>query len=385
MKPPGRPQTIIRLVAFSALLVSARAALAQRTQTALDIGGMALRYADTVNTGAVAITGDASYQSRGVVGEALGTFSQFFTGGASAQGVLSGSYFVQSGSRVITELAAFAGGSAHHDGTRTGQALGNLRVHYQLLHGELFGGIGVGRSSFGDGVQNVLIGEAGGSTQIGAVDASLTLSPVSVDSARYADTQAAASWTHSNLDLSALAGFRFGDQLERLGGTARAWGSVSMVAWFRPAMAAVLSAGTYPIDPTQGFPGGKFASASVRFTRRNRRASTATTTVAQIPATVRVDSSAIEAFSWDRVDPRKITLKTTARLARTVEVSADFTGWQPVPLASVGNGEWTITLPVAAGQYQMNLRIDGGRWLVPPGLLPMVDEFGGAVGLLIVD
>ncbi|MFL5478350.1 MAG: glycogen-binding domain-containing protein, partial [Gemmatimonadaceae bacterium] len=146
-----------------------------------------------------------------------------------------------------------------------------------------------------------------------------------------------------------------------------------------------LSAGTYPIDPTQGFPGGKFASASVRFTRRNRRASTATTTVAQIPATVRVDSSAIEAFSWDRVDPRKITLKTTARLARTVEVSADFTGWQPVPLASVGNGEWTITLPVAAGQYQMNLRIDGGRWLVPPGLLPMVDEFGGAVGLLIVD
>ncbi|HEY4734944.1 MAG TPA: hypothetical protein VIH53_10410, partial [Gemmatimonadaceae bacterium] len=77
MKPPGRPPTIIRLVAFSALLVSARVALAQRTQTALDIGGMALRYADTVNTGAVAITGDASYQSRGIVGEALGTFSQF--------------------------------------------------------------------------------------------------------------------------------------------------------------------------------------------------------------------------------------------------------------------------------------------------------------------
>jgi len=33
----------------------------------------------------------------------------------------------------------------------------------------------------------------------------------------------------------------------------------------------------------------------------------------------------------------------------------------------------------------MNLRIDGRGWLVPPGLLPLVDEFGGGVGLLIVD
>jgi hypothetical protein len=33
----------------------------------------------------------------------------------------------------------------------------------------------------------------------------------------------------------------------------------------------------------------------------------------------------------------------------------------------------------------MNVRVDGGRWLVPLGLLSMVDEFGGVVGLLIVD
>jgi hypothetical protein len=40
---------------------------------------------------------------------------------------------------------------------------------------------------------------------------------------------------------------------------------------------------------------------------------------------------------------------------------------------------------VAPGQYQMNMRINGGKWIVPPGLLLMVDEFGGAVGLLIVE
>jgi len=31
------------------------------------------------------------------------------------------------------------------------------------------------------------------------------------------------------------------------------------------------------------------------------------------------------------------------------------------------------------------LRIDGGAWIVPPGLLSMVDEFGGPVGLLVVE
>jgi len=33
----------------------------------------------------------------------------------------------------------------------------------------------------------------------------------------------------------------------------------------------------------------------------------------------------------------------------------------------------------------MNVRLDGGKWLVPPGLLSMLDEFGGTVGLLVVD
>jgi len=42
-------------------------------------------------------------------------------------------------------------------------------------------------------------------------------------------------------------------------------------------------------------------------------------------------------------------------------------------------------LPIAPGKYEMNLRFDGGTWMVPPGLLGMKDEFGGSVGLLIVE
>ena len=44
----------------------------------------------------------------------------------------------------------------------------------------------------------------------------------------------------------------------------------------------------------------------------------------------------------------------------------------------------TITLPLRPGNYQMNVRVDGGRWLVPGDLLAIKDEFGGAVGLLVI-
>jgi hypothetical protein len=67
-----------------------------------------------------------------------------------------------------------------------------------------------------------------------------------------------------------------------------------------------------------------------------------------------------------------------------VEISGDFTNWTPVPLKLGSNGWWDVTLPIGPGKYQMNLRLDGGEWLVPPGLLSMLDEFGGKVGLLVV-
>jgi hypothetical protein len=43
-----------------------------------------------------------------------------------------------------------------------------------------------------------------------------------------------------------------------------------------------------------------------------------------------------------------------------------------------------VKLPINSGKYEMNIRINGGPWTVPPGLLSMLDEFGGSVGLLVV-
>jgi 1,4-alpha-glucan branching enzyme len=80
-----------------------------------------------------------------------------------------------------------------------------------------------------------------------------------------------------------------------------------------------------------------------------------------------------------------VTLRANVPLAKTVEITGDFTNWAPVRLTSATDGSWAVTLPLKSGHYQMNIRVNGGPWRVPPGLLSMVDEFGGSVGLLIIE
>ena len=96
-------------------------------------------------------------------------------------------------------------------------------------------------------------------------------------------------------------------------------------------------------------------------------------------------AAAVEGFHTDRKSPGSVSLVVNAAGAQIVEVSGDFTGWIPMKLERAGNGWWSATLPLTPGQYQMNVRVDGGTWLVPPGLLSLQDEFGGSVGLLVID
>ena len=231
----------------------------------------------------------------------------------------------------------------------------------------------------------MVLGEVGVSTRLRSMDATFVVSPAAIDSLRYADNQLTLFWGRGRLDVQALLGFRVGDQLTELGATTRTWGSVSAVAWLRPHIAAVLSGGTYPIDPTQGFPGGRFFSVSIRLARGvERRLRSAGETIAPAP-TSGADTPAVERFGWKRSGAHNVTLTVSAAGAMTVDLTGDFTNWAPVALTSLSNGSWSVTLPLAPGRYQMNLRINGGKWIVPPGLLAMSDEFGGTVGLLIVE
>ena len=71
--------------------------------------------------------------------------------------------------------------------------------------------------------------------------------------------------------------------------------------------------------------------------------------------------------------------------ATQVEITGDFTDWAPVALSPAGRGRWETTLAIAAGLHQVQIRLDGGEWQVPPGLPSTQHEFAGTVGVLLID
>lgn len=372
---------------LAALLLIVRAGHAQRVESTLDVGGAALRYADTLSTGAATVTPHVVADWGSTYLEAYGTYSQFTAGGWSTQGSLSASYFIPTKLGFLGELGGFAGGSTHNDGTRTGEILANGRLHFIRAKGEAFAGVGGGRTWDPAAGRTVLLAELGASVGSAPTSASLTISPTMVnDSIKYADAQTSLSWKGKAVDLGALLGFRLGDQLSTLSANVRSWASVSAVFWVAQRIGLAVGGGNYPVDPTQGFPGGRFVSLSVRFApRRSTQPPTAPTNEPPNPGAPAPETLPATSFIASRGVGDVVTIQVNVPGARLVEINGDFTSWVPVPLVSAPGGQWAVTLPMTSGKYQMNLRVDGGPWIVPPGLLSMADEFGGRVGLLVIE
>lgn len=355
---------------------------AQRLETTLDAGGVAIRYADTLSGVAGTVTPHLFGDWGNRIADISGTYSQFGSNW-SIQGTASGSLF----SRVrgfLGELSLFGGGSSHRDGSRTGELLANARLHLQRSSGELFAGIGGGKTSFGNETRTIALGELGTEIDLENGVATFSITPVTMgDSIKYADSQLSFVMQRPLYDLSALVGGRLGDQLTSLGGTARVWGNVSVSRWLTSNFAVVASGGTYPIDPTQGYPGGRFVSLGLRIASAARRVSSRSI---DGESASQSDSSSVSVvkFLADR-NAGVVTFRIFAPSAQSVELTGDFTNWDPLAAAPVGDGWWTVARPLNIGKYQMNLRIDGGKWVVPPGLLAIVDEFGGNVGLLVIE
>jgi hypothetical protein len=377
------------VLAAPALFYYAGNAHAQRAAASIDVGAVALRYADTVNATAAALTPDLRIDWPQGTAEALGTLSQFAGGGWSAQGVVSASLFTPRSRGFFGELTGSAGGSTHQDATRTGEALANARIHFARSASGAFVGGGGGTTWDGSGWRRVLLGEIGAWADFPAGTALLRVSPASVDdSAKYVDGQLSLTWTRERLDVSALAATRWGSRLPFDPTGTRTWASINVTAWATPVLGIVAAGGTYPVDPTQGFPGGRFISLGIRLASGRRNALNASTSPgietarAEVPGTA---SAAADVFRAEARPQGVVLLMVHAPSAGRVEINGDFSGWTPVDLERTSEGWWTRALPIAPGKYEMNLRVDGGSWIVPPGLLGMKDEFGGSVGLLIVE
>lgn len=350
--------------------------------SSIDASGAGVWYGDSIRSAGGSLSPAVRLDWSRATLSAFGSVSQLGAG-TSVQGGLAPSVFTPSVGPFALEGAGSAGGSTHQDGTRTMQATGVVRLHAMLQGRGAWIGGGTGQTWDGQTWRAIREGDFGAWLSSRDVTVLATASPVSVDDTiHYSDFQIAARYPVGIFELGASAGARTGSAGLVAGASTRRWGSVTAVAWMTQQVALVGGAGTYPVDLTQGYPGGRFVSLALRFASRGSRPGSATA-----PAAVNdIAGTAATAFGVHAAARAgDYVIRVGAAGARSVEIMGDFTQWRPVSLVKAGEGAWIVTLPIEHGTHQCNIRVDGGPWAVPPGLLAATDEFGGSIGIVSIE
>ncbi len=360
-------------------LLCSRSALAQGISAEVDISGSQVRYADSLQLATAAFTPTLRVSGRRAILDATGSYSNARDGRWALQGAMTAVWFTPSLGRASGEIAALAGGTTNRDGTRTAQAMLTGRLHMRAGAGGIWVGAGRGVASDTLNRQAITRGEVGGWTRWASGAGSIVIMPTRLrDSLSYVDAQLALQWEWPRLTLGVSGSGRRGQRLPDIGERRTTWGDVNVTAPLIQRLALIASAGTYPIDWMQGFPGGRYVTVGVRLGVYESR----TASAESVPTSgARADDIAVRVTAGPS---GHTVLSVRAEHARSIELIGDFTNWQPIALIRDAKGRWSITLPIEAGVHQMNIRLDGGAWRVPKGLTPVVDEFGGSVGIVVI-
>jgi hypothetical protein len=153
------------------------------------------------------------------------------------------------------------------------------------------------------------------------------------------------------------------------------WSSGDIAFAFTPALSLVLGGGVSPatrfIVPSEH----RYAMLGLRVAPRFFRSRAVPVPSAPVAA----------AFTVEPESQGRYLVTVRVPGARQVELSGDFTGWKPISLRRVRGDEWSVALPLGVGTHRVNIRVDGGAWVAPPGMTTTSDDFAGEVGLLVVE
>ena len=308
-----------------------------------------------------------------------GNFSRFASGNLSTDLLLAGSLYPRAAGPWRAEILGSGGISRYLD-ANTGYGTLGVRAHRMARSaGIWFGGSGSAVSGSIDVIRSVR-GELGGWARVGPLTMSAATMVNSVQEARYVDTGIQTRYTRGWLELAGGAGTRGGDETLGL----RSWGDLSATLWLSRRLAVVVGHGAYPSDPTQLSPGGRYTALSLRFATRPPAFREALSRTIGYPTTRPLVRPVVAGFEVDRQRDGRTRIRVRAADATSVELMGTFTDWTPVSLARTRGDRWEIVLDLPRGTHQLNVRVDGGEWGVPPGVGTAPDDFGGVVGLLVI-
>lgn len=191
---------------------------------------------------------------------------------------------------------------------------------------------------------------------------------------RLTDLEGSVRYEHRLIEVTVRGGQRFGDSFD-VTPDSRQWASAQAAYWISSQVAAVAGGGREPAQPTRGLPARSFGSLGLML---------AYWPIPRGIVPVATPASLVHAFE---LRPAGAALqRVTARIGgvETVEIMGDFSAWMPLPLIRRGRDQWELLVPMQSGVHQINLRIDGGPWIAPPGMPAMKDDFNGEVGVLVI-
>ena len=191
---------------------------------------------------------------------------------------------------------------------------------------------------------------------------------------RLTDLEATVRYDYRFLELVARGGTRFGNSFD-VTPESRQWGAAQATVWVTSQMAAVAGWGREPAQPTRGLPARSYASLGMML---------AYWPIPRGAVPVVTPASLVQAFELRPAGTE--VQRVTARIGsvETVEVMGDFSEWIPLQMIRRGRDQWELLVPMKNGIHHINMRIDGGKWIAPPGMLKMKDDFNGEVGVLVV-
>lgn len=373
------------------LLLCTPVTLAGQSVFSVDVGATNVTYTDGRQSTAASLSPFFSAWSPHGTITGTANFSRFNTGGWSVQGIANASALSSGTAPIRFEALGMLSGTSFSGGNSSNFASARARLHVVARSAGAWVGGGAGRSDDGALVHDLILGDVAGWIQSGPTLFQLVVTPTRLQGeVTYTDAEATISRFGTRADLYASVGSRV------LSGGNASWASAGITYRIMSWLGLAAGAGTYAPDYTQGIPGGRFISAAVRFSPGSS-ASTYNSAGADIgaqPPTQPVLSEdappaaeKFSAFSVGRIagsgDIREVRIRAPG--ASAVEITGDFTYWEPVQMRNAGNGWWVASLNLPAGIYHMNVRADNGSWSVPAGLTAIQDEFTGSVGILVIE
>jgi hypothetical protein len=242
---------------------------------------------------------------------------------------------------------------------RVGEAGGRIRIGGASLH---LGLRYTATSGLPALFRDTVISGSGPDAQVGRVPVRAARPGVS-----YLDVESGAAWTRGRASADLTGGARL-----VAGRRPAGWARTGVGVRVGPVSVLTASLGFSAADPVVHSRAGPFGALSVQLVPR------------AVPAAAPMRPAAVRnAVRLTALTPGEYRLSLRLPGASRAEIAGDLSDWKPVELTSRG-GWWELAQPLAPGTYHLNVRLDGGPWTAPPGLLTVPDEFGGSVGVLVV-